>query len=142
MMCANRYKAIWGLAKSPELNLDSQSVHDIVFDLTGKDSLKLLTDDEINKVVRALKQTKNHINNEIPKYRTDTEGDIETVNQRKLIYMLTGELGWNNDNRRIDAFCQRMFRMNLKELDYQQCYVIIEALKDMVEREESKHGKH
>ena len=142
MMSNNRYKVIWGLAKSPELNLDSQAVHDIVFDLTGKDSLKLLTDQEIDKVVRALKQTKNRINNEIPKYRTDTEGEIETVRQRKLIYMLTGELGWNKDNRRIDAFCQRMFRMNLKELDYQQCYVIIEALKDIVEREESKHGKH
>jgi len=55
---------------------------------------------------------------------------------RRKIYQLTGELGWNNDNKRIKAYAKKMTGNDrLEWLTPYQCFVIIEGLKKMIERE-------
>lgn len=69
--------------------------------------------------------------------RTDTGGNVKTQRQRRQIYMLTGELGWNDDNRRISGMARKMFKVDrLEWLSQTQCSKLIEALKKMVDRKE------
>lgn len=129
-------RTIWGLAKSKELQLTDEELHLIVEANTGKTSLRKLTDKEIQNLVRVLnvmkdKQIKQ--SNGAKKYRTGNEA---TVNQRKKIYKLTEELGWNSNSARLNGFVKKMFGVDKVEwLDYVQCSKLIEALKGMVERE-------
>jgi len=51
--------------------------------------------------------------------------------------MLTEELGWNDDNQRINGFVKKMFKVErLEWLTMYQCNKLIEMLKKMVERKE------
>lgn len=128
---------IWGLAKAPELQLDSEEVHLIVLRETGKESMKKLTQKEIGLICEVLGRQKDKamgVGNKGGK-RTDVNGNAGTQWQRKKIYALTEELEWNNNNNRINGFCKRMFKIDrLEWLDYVQCSVMIEALKKMIDR--------
>lgn len=65
-------------------------------------------------------------------------GNVGTENQRKKIYKLTEELGWDK-KARVNGLCKKMFKVSSVEwLNYQQCSKLIEALKSMVEREKGK----
>lgn len=124
-------KTIWGLAKSPELSLDEDSLYSIIYRETGKDSMRKLTQNEINKVCNALSQMKDSIKGK----RTDEKGNDYTKRQRRKIYKLTEQLGWNNNNARINGFVKKMFDVErLEWLDDDQCSRLIEMLKRMAER--------
>lgn len=61
-----------------------------------------------------------------------------TENQRKKIYKLTQELGWDKPAR-VNGMCQKMFGVSAVEwLNYQQCSKLIEALKSMLKRQKEK----
>ena len=63
-------------------------------------------------------------------------GNPATENQRKKVYMLTRDLGWDKPAR-VNGLCSKMFKVSCVEwLNYQQCSKLIEALKSMVERKE------
>lgn len=127
----NPYKVIYGIAK--ELSLDNDTLHAMVYEMTKKDSLKKLTDTEMETVIKSLQRMKRTAMKE--SQRTDTGGEQETKSQRRLIYELTGKLGWNNDNSRIDAFCYRMFRVkSVKDLTPSQASKMIEILKQYTRR--------
>lgn len=133
-------KTIWGLAKSQELALNEENLYSIIFRATGKDSMKLLDQAEINRVCMELSQMKDKLSGKPkPQRRTDVGGDLGTVAQRAKIYKLTGDLGWNDNNLRINGFVKRMFNVErLEWLNSFQCNKLIETLKKMVEREELK----
>ena len=134
-------KTIWGLAKSPEINIDDENLYALVFRETKKESLKTLSQNEINKVCFALMKFKDQSNGTSKRIRTDQGGNDDTVLMRKKIYKLTGELGWNDNPTRITGFIKRMFKVErLEWLTRAQCFKLIEALKDMVNREKSKAG--
>lgn len=127
-------KTIWGLAKSPELALDDDTLYSIIYRETGKESMKKLSQKEINQVCYALSALKDSIKGKSD--RTDTGGNKLTKAKRKKIYQLTGELGWNDNNARINGFVKKMFGVErLEWLNNEQCSKLIEALKKMVERE-------
>lgn len=142
---APRYsiKTIWGLAKCPELHLGKDELYTIVQRETGKESIKALTQAEINKVCNALSKLKDATATKEPKKRTDKGGNAVTENQRRKIFMLTGELGWNDNTARVNGFVKRMFKIDrLEWLTFSQCSKLIEALKKMVEREaEAKEAR-
>lgn len=137
-------RVIWGLAKSPELSLSEEDLYAIIERETNKDSIRQLTQGEIDRVCRVLSNMKDDLAREAANTsprakRTDEGGNARTERQRKKIYMLTGELGWNDDNRRINGFVKRMF--GVERLDWlkpSQCNQLIEALKKMVARQEEK----
>lgn len=129
-------RTIWGLAKSPELTLDDEDLYSIIARETKKDSMKKLTQGEIDKVCRVLSNLKDSVQR-ADKKRTDEGGNPLTENLRHKIYALTGELGWNDNNERINGFCKKMFMVERIEwLTVPQAHKIIEALKKMVARKD------
>ena len=126
-------KTIWGLAKAPELLLSDEDLYSIIYRETGKDSMRKLNQKEIGKVCSVLSEMKDSAKGS--KTRTDSGGNNLTKEQRRKIYKLTEELGWNNNNARINGFVKKMFNVErLEWLNSYQCSRLIEMLKNMVER--------
>lgn len=75
---------------------------------TGKESMKMLTQGEVNTVARVLQNMKDSVSRSVRDKRTDTGGDIRTTAQRRKIYALCEALGWNDDPRRIQGFVKRV----------------------------------
>ena len=132
-------RTIWGLAKCPELHMTDEELHLLVSGHTGKESLKQLTKREISLVAGVLAEMKESTKRQDRKdTHPSTRGNPATVNQRKKVWKLAQELGWDNPAR-VDGMCRRMFRVDKVEwLNYRQCSKLIEALKEMVERKEGK----
>lgn len=141
----NQYKgsirAIWGLAKSPELMLEEEDLYSLIYRETKKDSMKKLSQGEIDKVCRLLQNMKDEVVRAQKGKRTDEGGNADTEKLRRKIYALTQELGWNNNNNRINGFVKKMFKTDRIEwLTVPQCHKLIESLKKMVERLEAENG--
>ncbi len=73
--------------------------------------------------------------------RRGDAGNAETAAQRRKIYKLAQELGWDKPAR-VNGMCRRMFKVDRVEwLNYKQCSDLIEALKGMVKRKEEDSGR-
>jgi len=132
-------KAIWGIAKSKELQLDKEELYLIIMRETGKESIKELTQRQIDKICGVLAEMKDAVKKKKSKNRTDVGGSAETVDLRRKIYNLCEKLGWNDDNKRIDGFCYKMFGISsIKWLSLNECMKLIEILKKMVKRKEDE----
>lgn len=129
MMTNKQRCAIW--ASANKHGIDNEAVHDIISSVANKESMKQLNYVEAAKVL-------DRINNKRKtQKRTDEGGNPETVRLRNKIYSLTGELGWNNDNERINRFVYRMFKIDrLEWLPENKCHKLIEILKKMVSKTE------
>jgi len=126
-------RTIWGIAKSPELKLSDEELHLVVQAHTGKDSLKNLNKRELGTVVRVLSGMKDS-SKKSERAATKGSGNPATENQRKKIWKLTQELGWDKPAR-VNGLSQKMFKVSRVEwLNYQQCSKLIEALKKILER--------
>ena len=135
-------RTLWAIAKSPELHMTEEDLHAVVFRETRKESMKKLTQGEINTVARALQNMKDSVNSDPHTKRTDTGGDARTVQQRRKIFALTEELGWNDDPKRIQGFVKRMMGVDrLEWLNVAQCEKVIEGLKAMVARQKRKEAQ-
>lgn len=131
-------KKLWGIAKSPELKLTDEELHLVVQTHTGKESIRGLNKRELNTVIRVLLNMRESVKKDSKtsgsRHRT---GNPATENQRKKVYVLTRELGWEKAAR-VNGLCNKMFKVSCVEwLNYQQCSKLIEALKSMVERKEA-----
>lgn len=126
-------KQVWGIAKCPELKLSDEELYLVVSAHTGKDSIRELNKRELKTVVGVLLNMKDSATGKKREKKRDT-GNTATINQRKKVYRLAKELGWDKPSR-INGMCKRMFHVSSVEwLDYQQCSKLIEALKSMLER--------
>ena len=134
-------RTIFGIAKSAELKLSNDDLHAIVLNQTGKEHISELTKREKEKVVSELVRLKESVSKQSRKSEHPSNaGNEATVNQRKKIYKLTEALGWK-DKSRLSGMCKRMFGIESVEwLNYRQCSDLIEALKNMADREEKKTG--
>lgn len=131
-------RTLWAIAKSPELSLTDDELHAVVYGQTGKESMKQLTQGEINQLARVLQNMKDSgQQKELKSKRTDEGGDPRTAALRRKIYALCGELGWNDDNRRINGFIKKQYGIERIEwLTKAQCSSTVEALKKMLARQE------
>lgn len=121
---------IWAAAR--ERGIDREDVYALVFQISGQDSIKELTQTQANEVIDKIVGTCSR-----PEYQE--QGRITTQFMRKKIYILTVELGWDKNPKRLEGFCKRLFKVEKVEwLDDRQCYQLIETLKDMVARKERK----
>lgn len=129
-------RTIWAIAKSPELGMDEDTVHALVFRETGKASLRDLSQGQIETVVRVLQRMKDSTGGTAPHKRTDEGGNQGTTRQRRMVYILTKRLGWRDDNT-VNGLIKKMFGIERIEwLTPPQCEGLIEALKAMVGRRE------
>lgn len=134
-------RTLWAIAKSPELGLTDEDLHAVAYRETGKESLKRLTQGEIDKVARVLQNMKDGVQRDTTSKRTDEGGDPRTERQRRKIYALTEALGWNDDNRRINGFVKRVAGVDRIEwLNVAQCEKVIEGLKAILARQQKKEG--
>lgn len=134
-------RTLWAIAKSPELQLTDEDLHAVVYRETGKESMKKLTQGEVNTLARVLQNMKDGIQRDTRSKRTDEGGDPRTERQRRKIYALCDALGWNDDFRRINGLVKRITRVDrLEWLNVAQCEKVIEALKAMVARQEKKEA--
>lgn len=128
-------RTLWAIAKSPELCLSEEDLHAVVYRETGKESMKKLTQGEINNLARILQNMKDSVSQSSRKKRTDEGGNPRTAAQRRKIYALCEELGWNDDPRRIQGFVKRVAHVDrLEWLNNAVCEKVIEGLKAMLER--------
>lgn len=129
-------RMLWGLAKSPELQLSDEDLYALVSRETGKESLRKLSQSELGAMVRILQNMKDGVRRQNGGKRTDEGGVPETAAQRRKIYTLCAELGWNRDERRVNGMAKRMFGVErLEWLTPAQCAALIEALKSMAARQ-------
>lgn len=130
-------RTLWAIAKSPQLSLTDEDLHAVVYRETGKESMRKLTQGEITSLARILQNMKDKARRGCRNRRTDQGGNPRTVQQRRKIYALCGELGWNDDPRRIHGFVRRVTGVDrLEWLGPAQCEAVIEGLKAMVKRKE------
>lgn len=132
---AKRYKTecsikmIWGLAKSAELTLSDEELYLLIQRETKKSSMRELTKKEVVLIVGILQQMKDSVKGK----KNHASGNLTTQNQRRKLFKLSENLGWNQ--YRLNAMAKRMFGIeNVEWLDYLQCSKLIEALKKMDER--------
>lgn len=135
-------RTLWAIAKSPELHMTDEDLHAVVYRETGKESIKKLSQGEINTVARVLQNMKDSASGNVRTKRTDTGGDARTVQQRRKIYALTEALGWNDNPQRIQGFVKRMTGVDrLEWLTVAQCEKVIEGLKAILARQRQKEGQ-
>lgn len=135
-------RTLWAIAKSPELGMTDEDLHAVVYRETRKESMKQLTQGEINTVARVLQNMKDSAAGPVKDKRTDTGGDIRTTSQRRKIYALTEALGWNDDPRRVQGFAKRITGVDrLEWLTMAQCEKVIEGLKAILARQRRKEGE-
>ena len=135
-------RILWAIAKSPELHMTDEDLHALVYRETGKESIKALTQGQINEVARVLQNMKDGITRSTRTERTDEGGDTRTIQQRRKIYALTELLGWNDNPQRIQDFVKRMTGIDrLEWLNAAQCAKVIEGLKAILKRQERKEGE-
>ena len=135
-------RTLWAIAKSPELHMTDEDLHAVVYRETGKESIKALTQGQINEVARVLQNMKDGVSRSTRPKRTDEGGDARTVQQRRKIYALTEQLGWNNNPQRIQGFVKRITGVDrLEWLNVAQCEKVIEGLKAILKRQERKEGE-
>lgn len=135
-------RTLWAIAKSPELHMTDEDLHALVYRETRKESIKALTQGQINEVARVLQNMKDGVSRSTRPKRTDEGGDVRTVQQRRKIYALTEQLGWNDNPQRIQGFVKRMTGVDrLEWLNVAQCEKVIEGLKAILKRQERKEGE-
>ena len=135
-------RTLWAIAKSPELHMTDEDLHALVYLETRKESIKALTQGQINEVARVLQNMKDGVSRSTRPKRTDEGGDARTVQQRRKIYALTESLGWNDNPQRIQGFVKRMTGVDrLEWLNVTQCEKVIEGLKAILKRQERKEGE-
>ena len=122
--------------------MTDEDLHAVVYRETGKESIKALTQGQINEVARVLQNMKDGVSRSTRPKRTDEGGDARTIQQRRQIYALTESLGWNDNPQRIQGFVKRMTGVDrLEWLNVTQCEKVIEGLKAILKRQERKEGE-
>lgn len=135
-------RTLWAIAKSPELHMTDEDLHAVVYRETGKESIKALTQGQISEMARVLQNMKDGISRSTHTKRTDEGGDTRTIQQRRKIYALTEQLGWNNNPQRIQGFVKRITGVDrLEWLTVDQCKKVIEGLKAILKRQERTEGE-
>lgn len=119
-------------ALSRERGLDDESLHNVCYALTKKDSLKKLT---IREAIALIDSLTGH--------KVSTDGRM-TDSQRKYIFGLLKEVGWTDDEgqpsqERFMGFVREKFKVEKEQwITKTIASNIIEALKAMKERREAE----
>ena len=127
-------KIIWTLAR--QLGMDSELLHEMVFEVTGKDSLKKLTVPEAVGIVDGLVDDGAKIRKKRKPRRDLPENVVEllTGKQIRLIEYLVDQLGWENPNQ-LTGFNRRVIKKE-RICTKQEASKIIEGLKAILDRKQ------
>ena len=113
MISEKQLKMIWGLAN--RVGLDDDKLHESVKGLTGKDSLKQLTNEDVSYVIRRLTNAGASIKQK-RKARQDfpiNVVEIITPKQRGLIKYFEEKLGWQDNPARLAGLSRRIIKKEM-----------------------------
>lgn len=113
MISEKQLKMIWGLAH--RVGLDDDRLHEAVKGLTGKDSLKQLTNLDVSCVIRRLTNASASIKQK-RKARQDfpiNVVEIITPKQRGLIKYFEEKLGWLDNPARLAGLSRRIIKKEM-----------------------------
>ena len=134
---SNKFGAIYAIAKSPQLGMTDEELRLLVGGMTGKDSLKELTSRELLELTTKLQDMKDSASGKKSARNFTRNGNRATERQRRTMYMLMKDLGWND--KRIRGFAKKMVGTETIEwLNHEQCAALIEGLKKMLEHQEAE----
>lgn len=129
---SNKYGAIYAIAKSPQLGMTDEELHLLVGGMTGKDSLKELTPRELMDLTTKLQEMRDSESGKKDKRNFTRKGNRATEHQRRKMYMLMKDLGWND--KRVRGFARKMVGTETIEwLNHEQCAILIEGMKKLIE---------
>lgn len=132
---SNKYGAIYAIAKSPQLGMTDEELHLLVGGITGKDSLKELTSRELMDLTTKLQEMRDSASGKKDKRNFTRRGNRATERQRRKMYMLMKELGWND--KRVRGFARKMVGTETIEwLNHEQCAILIEGMKKLIDHQE------
>lgn len=132
---SNKFGAIYAIAKSPQLGMTDEELHLLVGGMTGKDSLKELTSRELLELTTKLQDMKDSASGKKSARNFTRNGNRATERQRRKMYMLMKDLGWND--KRIRGFAKKMVGTETIEwLNHEQCAALIEGMKKLIDHQE------
>ena len=131
---------IWCLAKA--LNMNSDMLHVAVWGITGKDSIKKLTYNQLMQVVKVLDKKKRQQRRQ--SYRRNSESAsrgvymLATPDQKELVSRLMNTISTKHSIQYPDAYlesiCKRTFKNQYSKLNRSQMIKLIETLKSIQNR--------
>lgn len=120
-MSNGQMRMIYALAR--QAGMDNDTLHDVAYGITGKESLCALTGTEGARVIERLKAY------------MGTSGDIPdraTQKQQWLIRRIEAEMGWRDDPSRLRGLVEKVTGVSdMRFLTVKQARKVIEALKAM-----------
>lgn len=129
-------KLVWVLAR--QIGMDSDCLHEMVFNVTGKDSLKALSNKESKQVIDSLVYAGAKVKKTRKPRRDLPPNVIELISpeQFRFIKYLERELGWHENPERLKGFLRRTIKSDVAKTK-QDGIKAIQGLKTMVERTKS-----
>lgn len=119
--------------------MSDEDLHVLVMAHTKKDSIRKLNKREMGRIIGILQDMRTSTIS-AERAASMQKGNVGTINQRKKIYKLRMELGW--DRKSLNGMVRKMFGMESVDwLNYKQCSDLIEALKSMAERRQKIGGE-
>ncbi len=129
-------QAIWGLAR--KWRFDHESLHELVADVTGKDSIRALNKKEADAVIARLGGSPFYADKagtprRTIQYRRQKTGvvQLETGKQLKLMRDVSAKLGWNDET--LKNFCLRQIKKQIPTTT-KEAQKVIEPMKAMLAR--------
>lgn len=123
-------RTIW--TRSAGLNMDRDSVHLLLKDVTGQERMRDCTDEQLQKMVTALK---------LQKGLQEQYSQRATSRQFKYIASLEYQLGWKGNPERMRGFLKKnKYPLNIAWLTQEEASNVIEGLKKILERGKQKEA--
>jgi hypothetical protein len=130
-------KMIWGLAR--QLCLDSDPLHELVFNNTGKDSIKALSRSDAAEIIDSLIQAGAIVKKKRKPKRNLPPNVVElaTAEQMQFIRYLEAQLGWQDNQERLKGFFEWTIKKEVVRTK-EEAIKVIEGLKNILARQMRK----
>ena len=133
MITTKQIKLTWVLAR--QIGMDSDCLHEMVFNITGNDSLKALSVEQGKQVIDSLIYAGAKVK-KTRKPRRDLPLNVVeliTPDQVRFIKYLEKKLGWHDNPERLKGFLKRTIKGKVAKTK-KEGIKAIQGLKSMVER--------
>jgi hypothetical protein len=137
MISEKQLRMIWGLAH--RVGLDDDELHEAVKGLTGKDSLKQLTNEDVSCVIRRLTNAGASIKQKRKARQNFPINVVEiiTPKQRGLIKYFEEKLGWQDNPARLAGLSRRIIKKEMAVTKKEGIKIIL-AMRQMMKEKSVK----
>lgn len=137
MINAKQIKLIWVLVK--QIGLDEDQVHNLIFQVTAKKSIKTLSDLEVNQLINHFIRMGARVKKRRGPSRNLPFNVVELVSQKqiRLVDILADQLGWQDDPDRLKGFIRKVIKRD-RIITKQDGMKVIEGLKSILNKKKGE----